>query len=402
MGIGNGGDRWNDPLFALHSLCELFRFMTRTKIYIIAGEASGDLHGSNLMKALNIESNNSIDFRFWGGDRMSEIGGTPVKHIRDLAFMGFIEVIANLRTIFRNINFCKEDILDFKPDVLVLIDYPGFNLRIAEWAKGQGIKVAYYISPQVWAWKENRVKKIKRSVDQMYVILPFEKEFYRKHQMEVEYVGHPLLDAIKDYRSEKGDLNHLKTSLGLSNDKVIAVLPGSRKQEISVKLPIMLDALKDYKDHTIVIAGAPSLDHSFYQPFLKGNVNLITGKTYDILSIAEVAVVTSGTATLETALLGIPQVVCYKGSTVSYHIAKRLVKIKYISLVNLILDKEAVVELIQAECNPPRIKEEIDKIFEGKPKRAQIIADYKVLIEMLGEGGASQKVARSLLKTIQN
>lgn len=376
--------------------------MNRPKVYIIAGEASGDLHGSNLMKALNLESNNSIDFRFWGGDRMSEIGGTPVKHIRDLAFMGFIEVVANLRTIFRNINFCKEDILSFKPDVLVLIDYPGFNLRIAEWAKEHGIKVAYYISPQVWAWKENRVKKIKRSVDHMYVILPFEKDFYQKHQMEVDYVGHPLLDAIKDYRSEKGDLNELRTSIGLSNEKVIAVLPGSRKQEISVKLPIMLEALKDYRDHTILIAGAPSLDHSFYQPFLKGNVNLITGKTYDILSIAEVAVVTSGTATLETALLGIPQVVCYKGSTISYHIAKRLVKIKFISLVNLILDKEAVVELIQAECNPLRIKEEVDKIFEGKPKRDQILADYKVLIEMLGEGGASLKVARSLLKTIQN
>jgi lipid-A-disaccharide synthase len=375
--------------------------MSKPKVYIIAGEASGDLHGSNLMKALNSESSNAVDFRFWGGDRMSKIGGAPVKHIRDLAFMGFIEVVANLRTIFRNINFCKEDILAFKPDILVLIDYPGFNLRIAEWAKDQGIKVAYYISPQVWAWKENRVKKIKRSVDHMYVILPFEKEFYRKHQMEVEYVGHPLLDAIKDYRSVKGDLNDLRASLGLSNEKVIAVLPGSRKQEISVKLPIMLEALKDYMDHTILIAGAPSLDHSFYQPFLKGNVSLITGRTYDILSIAELAVVTSGTATLETALLGIPQVVCYKGSTISYHIAKRLVKINYISLVNLILDKQAVVELIQAECNPQRIKEEVYKIFIGESKRDQMLADYKVLVEMLGEGGASLKVARSLLKTIQ-
>lgn len=376
--------------------------MRRLRVYIIAGEASGDLHGSNLMKALNVESNNAVDYRFWGGDRMSEIGGTPVKHIRDLAFMGFIEVIANLRTIFRNINFCKEDILAFKPDVLVLIDYPGFNLRIAEWAKENGIKVTYYISPQVWAWKENRVKKIKRSVDQMYVILPFEKDFYRKHQMEVEYVGHPLLDAIHHYRSDKGDILQLRNSLGLSDQKIIAVLPGSRKQEISVKLPIMLEALKEFKDYSILVAGAPSLDHSFYEPFLKGNAQLISGKTYDILSVAELAVVTSGTATLETALLGIPQVVCYKGSTISYHIAKRLVKIKYISLVNLILDKEAVVELIQAECNPMRIKEEVDKIIVGRPKREQILADYKLLIEMLGEGGASRKVARSLLKTIQD
>lgn len=376
--------------------------MIRSKVYIIAGEASGDLHGSNLMKALNHESNHSIDFRFWGGDRMKEVAGEPVKHIRDLAFMGFIEVLANIRTIFRNINFCKEDILAFKPDVLVLIDYPGFNLRIAEWAKENGIRVAYYISPQVWAWKENRVKKIKRSVDHMYVILPFEKGFYKKHQMEVEYVGHPLLDAIKDYRSTQQSLDEVRNTLGLKDRKVIAVLPGSRKQEISVKLPIMLEAVKDFKEYTILIAGAPSLDESFYKPFLNDNVQLITGRTYDILSISEVAVVTSGTATLETALLGIPQVVCYKGSMISYHIAKRLVKIKFISLVNLILDKEAVVELIQAECNPVRIKEEIAKIMDGNPARDQILKDYQELILLLGEGGASIKVARSLLKTIQD
>jgi lipid-A-disaccharide synthase len=376
--------------------------MKRSKIYIIAGEASGDLHGSNLMKALIAESDNSIDFRFWGGDRMSSVSGEPVKHIRDLAFMGFIEVVANLRTIIQNIKFCKQDILAFKPDILVLIDYPGFNLRIAEWAKDNGIQVAYYISPQVWAWKESRVKKIKRSVDQMYVILPFEKDFYLKHHMQVDYVGHPLLDAIKEYRSIQTDLSKLRSDLDLSNEKIIAVLPGSRKQEISVKLPLMLEALKDFNDYTILIAGAPSLDHSFYQPFLKGKVRLITGKTYDILSVAEVAVVTSGTATLETALLGIPQVVCYKGSVISYHIAKRLIKIKFISLVNLILDKEAVVELIQDECNPLRIKAETEKILEGMPDRERILTDYKLLAEMLGEGGASLKVARSLLKTIQD
>lgn len=376
--------------------------MRKPKIYIIAGEASGDLHGSNLMKALLTEAQGEVSFRFWGGDKMSEIAGDPVKHIRDLAFMGFIEVLANIRTIFKNIKYCKEDILAFKPDVLVLIDYPGFNLRIAEWAKEQGIQVAYYISPQVWAWKENRVKKIKRSVDQMFVILPFEKDFYRKHEMEVEYVGHPLMDAILNYRSDKNDLNEIRSSLRLNSERVIAVLPGSRKQEISVKLPIMLEAVRELKDFTILIAGAPSIDPGFYRPFLNDQVQLIYGKTYDILSISEAAIVTSGTATLETALIGIPQVVCYKGSAISYHIAKRLVKIKFISLVNLILDKEAVVELIQTDCNPERIKEEIDLILEGKPKRMQILTDYQKLTEVLGGGGASLKVARSLLKTIRN
>lgn len=376
--------------------------MRKPKIYIIAGEASGDLHGSNLMKALLTEAQGEVSFRFWGGDKMSEIAGDPVKHIRDLAFMGFIEVLANIRTIFKNIKYCKEDILAFKPDVLVLIDYPGFNLRIAEWAKEQGIQVAYYISPQVWAWKENRVKKIKRSVDQMFVILPFEKDFYRKHEMEVEYVGHPLMDAILNYRSDKNDLNEIRSSLRLNSERVIAVLPGSRKQEISVKLPIMLEAVRELKDFTILIAGAPSIDPGFYGPFLNDQVQLIYGKTYDILSISEAAIVTSGTATLETALIGIPQVVCYKGSAISYHIAKRLVKIKFISLVNLILDKEAVVELIQSDCNPERIKEEIDLILEGKPKRMQILTDYQKLTEVLGGGGASLKVARSLLKTIRN
>jgi lipid-A-disaccharide synthase len=376
--------------------------MDSLKIYIIAGEASGDLHGSNLMKALIAESKTPIDFRFWGGDRMKEVAGEPAKHIRDLAFMGFIEVLANIRTIARNIKFCKQDILDFKPDVLVLIDYPGFNLRIAEWAKGQGIHVVYYISPQVWAWKESRVKKIKRSVDQLFVILPFEKEFYKKHKMEVEYLGHPLLDAINDYRSTQLALIDLRTSLKLNEERVIAVLPGSRKQEISVKLPIMLEALKEFKDYTILIAAAPSLDSSFYEPFLNNNVQIIAGRTYDILSVAEIAVVTSGTATLETALLGIPQVVCYKGSAISYHIAKQLIKIKFISLVNLILDKEAVVELIQNECNPIRIREEVALIMEGKPKRNQILKDYQELVQLLGEGGASKKVARSLLKTIQD
>lgn len=374
--------------------------MGRSKIYIIAGEASGDLHGANLMKALFNESND-LDFRFWGGDRMEEIGGKPVKHIRDLAFMGFIEVVMNLRTITKNLRFCKADISEFKPDVLVLIDYPGFNLRIAEWAKSQGIRVAYYVSPQVWAWKESRVKKIKQCVDQMFVILPFEKDFYKKHNFSVEYVGHPLLDAIDNYRKENIDKSSFLQEINPEGKPIIAVLPGSRKQEISVKLPIMLEALKEYTNYCVVVAGAPSLDPSFYAPFLPKGAKIVQGRTYDLLSLAEFGIVTSGTATLETALLGIPEVVCYKGSSISYQIAKRLIKIKFISLVNLIMDREVVTELIQHECNPQRIKEEIEKIKVGGANRETMLNDYKILKEILGDGGASKKVARSLLKTIQ-
>jgi lipid-A-disaccharide synthase len=368
------------------------------KIYIIAGEASGDLHGSNLMKELVKVSDDELNFRFWGGDKMAEIGGEPVKHIRDLAFMGFIEVVLNLRTILGNISQCKKDILQFKPDVLVLIDYPGFNLRIAEWAKEQGIKVSYYISPQVWAWKESRVKKIKRSVDQLFVILPFEKAFFAKHGIEAEYVGHPLLDAIEQYRSLETDA----VKYIVNTDRpIIAVLPGSRKQEVAVKLPIMLEALKSFSHYQVVVAGAPSLEESFYRPYLDANVTLVHNATYELLSKAELAVVTSGTATLETALFGVPEVVCYKGSSISYHIAKRLIKIKFISLVNLILDREAVKELIQDECRADRIREELTALLPGKSGREALIKDYAELSEMLGGGGASKKVAQSLLKTIR-
>ena len=372
--------------------------MTAKKIYIIAGEASGDLHGSNLMKEIVKEAEFPVDFRFWGGDKMAETGGKPVKHIRELAFMGFLEVVMNLKTILGNISFCKKDILEYKPDLLVLIDYPGFNLRIAEWAKEQGIKVCYYISPQVWAWKESRVKKIKRSVDQLIVILPFEKAFFAKHGIEAEYVGHPLLDAIEQFRSE--ELNSVQ-QIVKSDRPIIAVLPGSRKQEVSIKLPIMLEALSSFNNYHVIIAGAPSLDESFYQPYLNSNVRLIQNATYELLSKAELAVVTSGTATLETALFGVPEVVCYKGSPISYHIAKRLVKIKFISLVNLILDREVVKELIQDECRPSRIREEIQLLLPGTKGREKMKQDYAELSELLGGGGASKKVAQSLLKTIR-
>lgn len=373
----------------------------KTKFYVIAGEASGDLHGSNLIKALRTESNN-LEFRSWGGDKMQAEGGNVVKHIRELAFMGFIEVIANLRTILRNIKVCKADIEAFKPDALILIDYPGFNLRIAEWAKENGIKVIYYISPQVWAWKQSRVHKIKRCVDHMYVILPFEKAFYATFDYEVEYLGHPLLDAIDNFRESQEPKAAFYKEFGLNEQPIIAILPGSRKQEVSVKLPIMLEAIKNYSDYQIIVAGAPSLDKEFYAQIVSDEVKIIHGRTYDLLSHAEAAIVTSGTATLETALLGIPEVVCYKGSEISYRIAKRLIKIKYISLVNLIMNREVVKELIQHECTSTLIKAELDKIIQGGTSRNKMLEDFNELKITLGAGGASRKVAQSLLKTIHS
>lgn len=373
----------------------------RLKIYMIAGEASGDLHGANLMKAL-LEDEPNIDFRFWGGDLMEKIAGKPVKHIKELAFMGFVEVLMNIRTILSNIKICKKDIEAYQPDAIVLIDYPGFNLRIAEWAKARNIKVYYYVSPQIWAWKQNRVHKIKRSVDHLFAILPFEKAFYEKFAYEVEYVGHPLLDAIEQYRETTFSAVDFRQKWNLGDKPIIAVLPGSRKQEVGVKLPIMLDAVKDLEGYEILIAGAPSLDKSFYEPLLVGrNAKIIHGATYDILGCSEAAIVTSGTATLETALLNVPQVVCYKASPISYAIAKRLVKIEFISLVNLIMNREVVRELIQHECNATQIKEELALLLEGGIKRKMVLEDYELLRNSLGGGGASKKVAQSLLKTIR-
>jgi lipid-A-disaccharide synthase len=373
--------------------------MKKLKLYIIAGEASGDLHGSNLMKYLKAE-NSEIEFRFWGGDKMQQQGGTLVKHIKDLAFMGFLEVLKNIKTILNNIRFCKNDIAAFQPDALILIDYPGFNLRIAEWAKSQGIKVYYYVSPQVWAWKQSRVHKIKKCVDELYVILPFEKDFYKKFDFDVHYLGHPLLDAVDDFKATIVDKKLIYSENNLSDKPIIALLPGSRKQEVAMKLPIMLNAVRSFKEHQIVIAGAPSLSEDFYLQFIKQSDQIIFGKTYDLLEISEAALVTSGTATLETALFKVPQVVCYKGSNFSYQIAKRLIKIKFISLVNLILNREAVKELIQQECNAAFIEKELSKIVAGGKNREKMLNDYNELEQILGAGGASKKIAHALLKTI--
>jgi len=376
------------------------------KVYVIAGEASGDLHGSNLLKHLykNAQSSNQeLNVRFWGGDKMSEVVGfLPVKHYKELAFMGFLEVLMNIRTILRNISFCKQDILEFKPEVLILIDYPGFNLRIAKWAKSHGIKVLYYISPTVWAWKEKRVYTIKEVVDKMYCILPFEKPFFEKFNYEVEYLGHPLLDAIEQYEATKISVNQFLSEQNLSEKPIIAVLPGSRKQEIRKKLPIMLEALKPFNDYQIVIAGAPSMEASFYKEVIENHpATIVYGKTYDLLSASDAAVVTSGTATLETALLNIPEVVCYITSSVSYHIAKRLVNIKYISLVNLILDREVVKELIQHDCTVENIRKEVKLILKNGANRSEMLNDYTILRKELGGGGASEAIAENMFQFIE-
>ena len=331
---------------------------------------------------------------------MEQTGGTLVKHYRDLAFMGFTEVVQNLKTILNNIKFCKEDITAFKPDVIIFIDYPGFNMRIAKWARTEGYKTHYYISPQIWAWKENRIKAIKRDVDQMYIILPFEKEFYEiKHQYPVEFVGHPLIDAI--HNRPDTDKEAFRKENNLDGRPVIALLPGSRKQEIAKMLSVMLSVVDDFPDYQFVIAGAPSQEYAFYEQFLnKRSIHFVSNKTYDLLSIAHAALVTSGTATLETALFKVPEVVCYKGSWISYQIAKRIITLKYISLVNLIMDKEVVKELIQGDFNKKNLKAELQKIL-SPAHREKVLKEYDILEEKLGGVGASENTARLIIKHLK-
>jgi lipid-A-disaccharide synthase len=367
------------------------------KYYIIAGEASGDLHGSNLISELK-KIDTTAAIRCWGGDKMQAAGADVVKHYRDLAFMGFTEVLMNLRTIFRNLAFCKKDILAFKPDVLILIDYPGFNLRIADWAKQQGLKVIYYISPQVWAWKENRVKMMKQCIDKMLVILPFEKEYFQnKWNWPVEYVGHPLVEEIEKHKAQG-------TKEPLSNKPIVALLPGSRKQEILKKLPIMLEVSKSFLSHQFIVAKAPGVEEDFYDQLLRpySNVSYVSNQTYPLLMQAEAALVTSGTATLETALFGVPEVVCYKGSAVSYQIAKRVIKVKYISLVNLIMDKLVVTELIQDKMTAENLVIELNLLLTDPAKKDQLKNDYNELKRILTAGGnASATAASSIFRFLQ-
>jgi len=362
------------------------------RYYIIVGEASGDLHASNLMKELKT-ADTEADFRFWGGNRMMQQGGVLVKHITELAFMGFVEVLKNIRTIFKNISFCKHDIIKYKPHALILIDYPGFNLRIARFAKKHNIPVYYYISPQVWAWNESRVKLIKRVVHRMYVILPFEKDFYARHNFDVHFVGHPLCDAIKN-NTEWLNRAQLNEKYNLNQKPIIALLPGSRLQEIEKMLSVMLTVVKELHNYQFVVCAVNTLDLNVYKnkcsPY---NVQIIVNDTYNVLNNAYAALVTSGTATLETALFNVPQVVCYNANYVSYIIAKNLIKLKFISLVNLIMNKQSVVELIQKDLNAKKLKKELEHITENDEIRSKVLSDYKELFDKLGGPGASQKTA---------
>lgn len=367
------------------------------KYYIIAGEASGDLHGSNLMKSIYKQDTNA-DIRFWGGDLMQAVGGSVVSHYKERAFMGFFEVIKNLNKVLVFIKFCKQDIEKFNPDVVIFIDNSGFNLRIAKWAKQAGFRTNYYISPQVWASRASRVKKIKRDVDKMFVILPFEEEFYKKFDYKVHFVGHPLIDAIADRKQV--DEHHFREEHKIGDKPIIAILPGSRKQEISKMLSVMLSLVKDFSDYTFVIAGAPSQDFSFYQKIIGSKkVSFINNKTYDLLSVSTAALVASGTATLETALFKVPQVVCYKGSFISYQIAKRIITLKFISLVNLIMDKEVVKELIQNDFTKANLRRELTKILDEE-HREKMFLNYFDLEKKLGGKGASEKTARLIIEDL--
>lgn len=367
------------------------------RYYIIAGEASGDLHSSNLIQQIK-EFDKEAEFRGFGGDKMQSEGVQLFRHYRDTAYMGFTEVVMHLRAILRNIEECKKDFEKYNPDALILVDYPGFNLRIAPHAKNAGFKVFYYISPQLWAWKSSRVKIIKKYVDKMYVILPFEKEFYKKFNYDVEYVGHPLLDEIN---------NKVKNTLfykinSLPSDPVIAILPGSRKQEISVKLPVMLAMAKYFPKLQFLVACAPGIEKKFYEQFSREhNVYYLFNQTYDILQHSEAAIVTSGTATLETALFNVPQIVCYKGSAVSYLIAKQLIKVKYISLVNLIADKQIVPELIQFKFTERNLYSHFERLILNDDFRSQMREDYELLREKLGGEGASEKTAKAIVEYIK-
>lgn len=370
------------------------------KYYIIAGEASGDLHASNLIAELK-KKDKSAEFRAWGGDLMRNQGATLVKHYRHMAFMGFVEVVAHLRKVLGNINECKSDMLRYQPDVVILVDYPGFNFRIAEFAHRKGMKVCYYISPQVWAWKRHRVKKVKKFVDQMLVILPFEEPFYKEYGINASFVGHPLLDELSKLKSpsrlhfiHRNDLSEKK--------EIIALLPGSRKQEVERMLGTMLKVIPHFSQYQFVIAGAPSLDKNLYLKMIgHSDVRLVENQTYELLQNASAALVTSGTATLETALLSVPEVVCYKANRLSYLIAKNLIQVNYISLVNLVMEKEVVKELIQDEYNEANLVKELESLLQDPKKQRRVLDDLDILKHKLGNAGASEKAAEVIINMIK-
>lgn len=371
------------------------------KYYIISGEASGDLHGSNLIAAIK-RKDPKAKFRAWGGDLMKKQGATLVKHYRDLAFMGFVEVLLHLRIILSNMSFCKKDILKFAPDALVLIDYPGFNIKIAKFAHKHNIKVYYYISPQVWAWKKRRVHTLKKVVDKMLVILPFEKDFYNEYNVDAQYVGHPLLDSISKTK-QTSKLSFTRQNKLNGKKEIIALLPGSRKQEVSRMLKVMLKVVDQFPNYQFVVGCAPSLPLSYYKSIIgDANVKLVVNKTYQLLQVSSAAVVTSGTATLETALFYVPEVICYKGNPISYLIAKNLIKVKYICLVNLIMDRSVVKELIQNDLTPDNIADELKLLLTNYKRQRQLLDDYEELRMILGNAGASKNAASIIVSDIKN
>ena len=377
------------------------------KYYLIVGEASGDLHASNLMKSLKA-NDPTAEFRFLGGDLMTEVGGERVKHYKELAYMGFIPVLLHLRTIFRNMELCKEDIRSWNPDVLILVDYPGFNLKIAEYIKRYtSIPVYYYISPKIWAWKEYRIKNIKRDVDELFSILPFEVPFFEGHQYPIHYVGNPCVDAVQSYREKHSEtLQEFVSANGLEHKPIIALLAGSRKQEIKDNLPMMLEAAKDFvKDYQLVLAGAPSMDASSYQPYLREDVpvTIVFGQTYRLLQQSKAALVTSGTATLETALFKVPQVVCYYvafGKFVSW-LRKKILKVKFISLVNLVANREVVRELVADGMTVDNVRNELDALLNDESYRGKMLAEYDRMIEILGPAGASRQAASEIIRLLK-
>jgi len=372
------------------------------RYYIISGEASGDLHGSNLMKAIKKEDI-SADFRFWCGDLMLGQGGFLVKHYKETAFFGFLNVLKNIGEIKRNFKLCKSDLLEYKPDVLILIDYPGFNLRIAEFAFNNKIRVFYYISPKIWAWKQSRVYKIKKYVEKMFTIFPFETDFYKKFDYPVSYVGNPLLDSISEYQENKPDIESFRKEFSLSVKPIIAVLPGSRKTEIKYMLPVMVELSEHFPDYQFIIAGASSLKQELYQKYIsQKTIQLIYNRTYDILKFSVAGVITSGTATLEAALLDLPQLVCYKGDNISYHIAKHLVRVKYISLVNLIENKDIIKEFIQYKMTVPILKTELENLLNNIEYRNTMFKNYEQMRQTLGTQGASAKAAKEIVLSLKS
>lgn len=371
-----------------------------TKYYIVAGEASGDMHAANLIAELKSREPNA-EFRAWGGDLMQKQGVELVRHYRTMAYMGFVEVAVNLRKVLNNIDLCKKDIMEWQPDAIILVDYPGFNLRIAKFAHEKGFKVFYYVSPQVWAWKRGRVKKIKASVDRMLVIFPFEEEFYTRYGVEVTYVGNPLLDELGKFGSGNRSIFLRRNHLGEKRE-IIALLPGSRKQEVKRMLPEMLKLAPHFSEYQIVVAGVPSLGEEFYRKMIgKSDVFLVMNQTYELLQCASAAVVTSGTATLETALFSVPEVVCYKANLFSYLIARWLIKVKYISLVNLVMEKEVVKELIQSDLTSDNIAAELEQLLHNGKRQRQLLEDYEDLKDRLGNAGASEKAAGEIYKALK-